>query len=461
MASSNELRLFDFKDVTMQEAVNKGAALAMASETENVKLKISVVKDAIDGVSGGLANLQTQINAKASNADLATETQARIDNTIKSISTDFSQSPHSITVTKNNGNSISTTVEVASEDSDGLMPKESFNAIAALQTKVDSLTETAFVPLGILSIDNETFTAMSDTERTQQVEDDIGRSSFNLNNAVSTNDNFTWIVSSIDPVAWIQWGTSSVTVSQATNETLGIVQGDANTSGKVAVENDGTMSVVGWDELTEQVDANEINLASEVTERQGADASLQTQINNAVTLTGDQSISGVKTFSQSPIVPNPTQPNEVASKHYVDTWVNGGGTGTPPPNNIMDDVSPILFPMPFVSWNFTSREFGSHGSGADKWQGSVLAPNGKIYGIPSSSATVLEIDPSSGTSREFGSHGSGQYKWFGGVLAPNGKIYGIPYYSATVLEIVNMNNYPNFSIQRLIAMNQQFNGANL
>ena len=205
-------------------------------------------------------NLQQQINAKASNAALAAEMQARIDNTIAAISVDFSQSPHSITIMKSNYAEITTTAEVASEFSDGLMPKESFSEIAALRNEVDSLTATAFVPLGMLSIDDETFAAMSDAERTQQVSDDTGRSSFNINNAVATTDNSTWIVSSIDPVAWIQWGTANMTVSPATNETLGIVQGDANTSGKVAVENDGTMSVVGWDELTELVDANETNI---------------------------------------------------------------------------------------------------------------------------------------------------------------------------------------------------------
>ena len=35
--------------------------------------------------------------------------------------------------------------------------------------------------------------------------------------------------------------------------------------------------------------------------------------------------------------------------------------------------------------------FGSL-DGMNKWQGGVLAPNGKIYGIPCNSTTVLEID---------------------------------------------------------------------
>jgi hypothetical protein len=81
----------------------------------------------------------------------------------------------------------------------------------------------------------------------------------------------------------------------------------------------------------------------------------------------------------------------------------------------------------------TTALFGSL-SGTSKWIGGVLAPNGKIYGIPYSSTQVLEIDPVAGTTALFGSL-SGAYKWIGGVLAPNGKIYGIPYDSTQVLEI--------------------------
>jgi hypothetical protein len=69
--------------------------------------------------------------------------------------------------------------------------------------------------------------------------------------------------------------------------------------------------------------------------------------------------------------------------------------------------------------------------GTYKWYGGVLAPNGKIYGIPHSSTQVLEIDPETQNITLFGSL-SGTAKWIGGVLAPNGKIYGIPFNSTQV-----------------------------
>ena len=82
----------------------------------------------------------------------------------------------------------------------------------------------------------------------------------------------------------------------------------------------------------------------------------------------------------------------------------------------------------------SATTFGSVTSDNYKWQDGVLAPNGKIYGIPYNSTTVLEIDPVARTATSFGSL-TGTYKWISGVLAPNGKIYGIPANSTTVLEI--------------------------
>ena len=75
-------------------------------------------------------------------------------------------------------------------------------------------------------------------------------------------------------------------------------------------------------------------------------------------------------------------------------------------------------------------------SGSTKWLGGVLAPNGKIYGIPRDSTSVLIIDPVTNTADTTTIAGlSGTIKWEGGVLAPNGKIYAIPRNSTSVLII--------------------------
>ncbi len=58
---------------------------------------------------------------------------------------------------------------------------------------------------------------------------------------------------------WIDRGMD--TVSQASNDTAGIVKGDAKTPGKVFVEGDGSMSVNGWDKAIAEVRAAAENAA--------------------------------------------------------------------------------------------------------------------------------------------------------------------------------------------------------
>ena len=48
---------------------------------------------------------------------------------------------------------------------------------------------------------------------------------------------------------------------------------------------------------------------------------------NAVKVTGNQTVDGVKNFTNSPTGPNPTEDNQFATKNYVDTHSGGGGTG--------------------------------------------------------------------------------------------------------------------------------------
>lgn len=70
-----------------------------------------------------------------------------------------------------------------------------------------------------------------------------------------------------------------------------------------------------------------------------------------------------------------------------------------------------------------------------KWVEGVLARNGKIYAIPYDAPTILEIDPVTHALETFGNVGKEPCKWYGGVLAPNDKIYAIPYASQFVMEI--------------------------
>ena len=71
------------------------------------------------------------------------------------------------------------------------------------------------------------------------------------------------------------------------------------------------------------------------------------------------------------------------------------------------------------------------GTGWGKWSGGVLARNGKIYGIPSQSTSILEIDVNSRITTTYGhgvipGGGHLEDKWNGGVLGPNGVLASRP-----------------------------------
>ena len=81
--------------------------------------------------------------------------------------------------------------------------------------------------------------------------------------------------------------------------------------------------------------------------------------------------------------------------------------------------------------------------------GAVLAPNGKIYTVPYNSTVVQVIDPNASTIASFGtfplnstsSINANQPAFFNGaVLAPNGRIYGIPDSSSYFWVIDPSNN---------------------
>jgi len=118
-----------------------------------------------------------------------------------------------------------------------------------------------------------------------------------------------------------------------------------------------------------------------------ANESLLLTIVNRVRTTEDETISGVKTFSSSPIVPNPTEDQEVASKSYVDsTLVSTSPTAVA---NVLPEGCSILFNQasPPVSWTKKSdwaanaslvvgNTYGSGGSNSPtSWATSIAVAN--------------------------------------------------------------------------------------
>jgi len=256
----------------------------------------------------------------------------------------------------------------------------------------------------------------------------------------------------------------------STNTLLGNCVIDASTPATLdvleLVAASGVTQSVAQDILDQAIAAKNAAAASETAAAASA----------ASVLTGDVTFSGIKNFTESPIVPTVkiSESNyQVATTEFVKRNTSiypvhpeveaGDAVGI---NDLFETIVPTQTTTLFGNFSGTYKWFGGvlapngkiycipsnstqvleidpntqtttlfgNFSGGGKWFGGVLAPNGKIYGIPRSATQVLEIDPNTQTTTLFGNF-SGGFKWYGGVLAPNGKIYGIPYDSTQVLEI--------------------------
>ena len=100
---------------------------------------------------------------------------------------------------------------------------------------------------------------------------------------------------------------------------------------------------------------------------------------------------------------------------------------------------------------------GASLSGSSKFNGGLLGPNGKIYCIPSAATDILIIDPlmSSATRSTMGlSLTSTSNKWFGGSVGLDGKLYCVPFESTQILIID-----PSAGTASLNAMGATLTGA--
>jgi len=84
------------------------------------------------------------------------------------------------------------------------------------------------------------------------------------------------------------------------------------------------------------------------------------------------------------------------------------------------------FPVTVSESRFATVPHEQRGSG-------VLAPDGKVYCLPSPSGTILPIDPVTRKAAAVAEMSSPTGMYFGGVLAPDGAIYGIPHTATDIL----------------------------
>lgn len=183
---------------------------------------------------------------------------AKLAATASSVSVEFSN-----TDTNTGGVTQSSVVmPVASSERMGLMSKETFATVVENASRLAALEGAAKRYPVYLPIEDVT-----QTQYQQAWENASGKPTgstpadgdtlVNLNN----NHAITYYVNApVGQDPWIDRGVD--TVNPATNDVAGMVKGDAITPGKVFVESDTSMSVVGWDEMSAQTTANKDKAAA-------------------------------------------------------------------------------------------------------------------------------------------------------------------------------------------------------
>jgi hypothetical protein len=141
------------------------------------------------------------------------------------------------------GDAISTDVALpmASEERAGVMPAESFSQIEENTIRIEALEGRALHYSVTLTSDDPSQEDLQDAYEAASGETGQAPDQVTLDDT-AYNKSYTWYETS---ETWVDRGTS--TVSQFTNNSAGTIKG-SNTAGKVFAENDGTGSVVGWDD---------------------------------------------------------------------------------------------------------------------------------------------------------------------------------------------------------------------
>ena len=135
----------------------------------------------------------------------------------------------------------------ASAQQIGLMPAADVVALNGLAVAVELLSGRAVrypVHLDGIEVAQENLQSAYEAASGNEGPPPDGTTLIDLDEDIS----YTWYESS---ASWVKRGSDSV--NMATNGVLGTVKGDAETPGKIYVENDGSMSVIGWDVLSNRV----------------------------------------------------------------------------------------------------------------------------------------------------------------------------------------------------------------
>ena len=102
--------------------------------------------------------------------------------------------------------------------------------------------------------------------------------------------------------------------------------------------------------------------------------------------------------------------------------------------------------------NAISTLVGKEVEGNGKWEGTLAAPNGSLYGIPARARRVAKLNPLDKSMTHIGpDFGAGIRKWRRGAMADSGVIYCPPYHpDRGILKIdTNTDNVTELNVNLL------------
>lgn len=173
----------------------------------------------------------------------------------------YDSATRELTITKGDESEVEVTLPQASSTADGLMTTADVATIADLSNKVQSLVEG-----GVWRATFDTYADMAAAYAGL----DVTSTNWFMNDFVfvlqdenydSTNKPETSYIVNVsgDPevktLAFRKVEQTPLSVPTATNTSLGATKGVATGDGKIYVESDGSMSLIGWDDLNTEVDA--------------------------------------------------------------------------------------------------------------------------------------------------------------------------------------------------------------
>ena len=306
-------------EANAREAADELLQTAINNEVSKRQENVSELSNRIDAEEDARTQADTAISDDLEQ-EIADRTagDTNIETAIdKIVVTDFSlNSTPSTTSIKLNGakeniltgatSSSSITLPVASATQAGVMNSSLFNAVQANSNNINSILNGAVV--------------VSDlpVSPTQQQLTEAWKGATGLSELINgakifdnTNEkNWTYYTNT---TTWYATDASgSTTVSTATNTSLGIVKGDATTDGKAFVEADGSLSINGWDQITNDVADALSDIASLQTQKVDkiADKGLST---NDYTTAEKNKLSSIEAGAEV------NAPNTVIDASYVHT----------------------------------------------------------------------------------------------------------------------------------------------